>query len=501
MFKSLEILGLRGFSNRQKLEFAIPNGAVGSGLTILVGANNAGKSTAVEALRALNMREAPSFTNGRRNKLAGDLVEIGVAFNDGIVVKLKSRHAGTSETEFDIMPVGSGKPDWFVLPSRRVFSPYFGKGSTNRSSYTLQAGFPAIRTSTLEQITSRLFQIQNNRQAFDDVMVKVVNPAPSWTIDQDDTGSYFLKLTRGDAVHSSEGMGEGLVSLIYIIDALYDSQPGQFIAIDEPELSLHPALQRKLAALLLEYAADRQIMLATHSPYFVNMMALGSGARIARVHLEEGSTSISQLSEGTGRRLCALLNDQNNPHVLGLNAQEVFFLDDKIVLVEGQEDVIFIERVEDGVGVQLLGQLFGWGVGGAEKMELVAEMLSELGFKKVVGILDGNKADLAEKLCKRFGSYRFYALPADDIRTKPPRKETQAVKGLLTDDNQTVRTEHVDATRDLLQAANSYFEDSIGRNPSRTGVVDATVGKAIDNSGREESAIEASEDVSAGRLA
>ena len=33
------------------------------------------------------------------------------------------------------------------------------------------------------------------------------------------------------------------------------------------------------------------------------------------------------------------LRDFTNPHVLGLNASEVFFLRDRVILVEGQEDV------------------------------------------------------------------------------------------------------------------------------------------------------------------
>jgi DNA repair exonuclease SbcCD ATPase subunit len=50
--RSLTINGLRGFASPQKISFAEPNNTVGSGLTMLVGPNNEGKSTVIEAICA-----------------------------------------------------------------------------------------------------------------------------------------------------------------------------------------------------------------------------------------------------------------------------------------------------------------------------------------------------------------------------------------------------------------------------------------------------------------
>ena len=51
MIKYLEIHGLRGFGECQKVNFAIPSSHKrGSGLTILVGANNTRKKTIIEYL-------------------------------------------------------------------------------------------------------------------------------------------------------------------------------------------------------------------------------------------------------------------------------------------------------------------------------------------------------------------------------------------------------------------------------------------------------------------
>jgi hypothetical protein len=189
----------------------------------------------------------------------------------------------------------------------------------------------------------------------------------------------------------------------------------------------------------------------------VNLDALANGAKIARVHLTNDGSTISALQNDTAAKLSGLLKDLNNPHSLGLNAQEAFFLDDGVVLLEGQEDVIFMGRVQESLGLKLEGELFGWGVGGAEKMGTIAAMLRDLGFRKVVGLLDGDKVSLSNALSAEFPDYRFLTIPAVDIRTKAPRNAKAAVNGLLDDANQTVRAEHVDEAKAIIAAANSYL--------------------------------------------
>lgn len=316
-----------------------------------------------------------------------------------------------------------------------------------------QYGPPTTRGVLLDQFAYRLFQVQReNRAKFDEVLGEVVDPVPNWTIDQADSERHYLKLQRDGLSHNSEGLGEGLVSLLFIIDALYDSEPEGVIVIDEPELSLHPSLQRRLFTLLNKYAADRQIVISTHSPYFVGFEALFNGARIARLHLRDGST-ISALSEPTVKRLEGFTKNYNNPHVLGLNAREVFFLEDGVILVEGQEDVVFYQKIAERLDQNIEGNFFGWGVGGADNMQIIASMLNELGFKRVVGILDKNKEGLVQDLQKRFPDYRFESIPANDVRTKPKTKARECVQGIL-DGNGEVRAEYVEYMKALFARLN-----------------------------------------------
>jgi energy-coupling factor transporter ATP-binding protein EcfA2 len=455
---SLSIKGLRGFATSETLTLAQPDGtSVASGLTVLVGPNNGGKSTIVEAFRALASGGKPSFTEGKRNQAAGDRVELRLQLSDGSSHSLTTNAAGGSETVRS--PVPGVTPSALVLPSRRYFNVYFGKGIYTRDQFS-HIGLPSIRSQPLDEFGYRLFETIGNAEKlrqFNEILGRVVRPCPDWTIDQQDSGQYYLKVKSGDAFHNSDGMGEGIVSLFFIINALYDSKPNDLIVIDEPELSLHPMYQRHLAALLVEYAKDRQIVYATHSPYFLPLDKVDSGLTISRVYKAADSRCrIAAVSDETKHALARLTKDSNNPHVLGLDAREVFFLEDAVLLVEGQEDVVCYRRITEELNVQLPCEFFGWGVGGAEKMEVIAQLLHELGYQKVAGILDGDKPNVAKQLGEKYPGYKFMCIPMDDVRTKPARAARPPKTGLL-DERLSLRDDMREPIQQIFNDIRTYM--------------------------------------------
>src|SRR5262249_56706743 len=97
---SIEITGLRSFATTRRLELAVPDGRPGSGLTVLVGPNNSGKSTIVEAFAALSHTDGLSFTEGQRNRAAGDTVSLRVSGTHG-TYELRTVAAGGREAVRD----------------------------------------------------------------------------------------------------------------------------------------------------------------------------------------------------------------------------------------------------------------------------------------------------------------------------------------------------------------------------------------------------------------
>lgn len=463
----LTIKGVRGFSEEQTLRFAVPTGKIGSGITILVGPNNGGKSSVIESLQALSQKEA-SFSEGKRNKRAGDRINIGIEVDDS-VHELRTVDAGGSET---IREPENPPGNCYVLPSRRFFDPYFGSRQSDRDDYLRTKTLPDTRSGPIGYLSGRLFNALKNLTQFNRVLKQVVDPVPDWTIEQSDQGRYYLKMNYDGQFHNSDGLGEGIVSLLFIVDALYDSGKDDLIVLDEPELSLHPAYQRRLAKLLAEYGRELQIVYATHSPYFVDFGHVLNGAEVARVHKSVGSSKISQLKKETAGRFHGFLTDSHNPHALGLDAREVFFQDDGVIVVEGQEDVVYYRRILDDLAkrgmlmpeacANLRERFFGWGAGGADKVETIMELLHDLGFERVAGIFDNNRRELIPELQLRFSTYTFHAIPADDIRTKAENGQRKAIHGLL-DENSALRAEYLEETGEI-------FNDIAGKlleNPAR----------------------------------
>ena len=461
--ESLSIKGLRGFAREQTLTLAQPDPeSLGSGLTILVGPNNGGKSTVLDALRALSDRGDASFAEGMRNKTVGDRVNVRVRTTMGDEHTLRTIDHGGSETTRD----GTNSPptDFFSLPSRRYFDPYFGgRGQGARGSYSSARGLQMQRSQPIDNFSNRLFKALGDDE-FRRVFGQIAGEALEWTMEQSRAGQYYVKVNYGPHSHSSDGLGDGLVSLLFVVDALYDSEPGALIAIDEPEVSLHPAFQRRLLRLIAEYAVDRQIVIATHSPYFVDFEYVQSGAQVARVSRHDNASVISQLSSATAMEVCKLRGNSQNPHQLGLDAREAFFREDGVLVVEGQDDVVLYPQVLDQLvcrkllereaSVDLRERFFGWGAGGATNVEKIVAVLHELGFQRVAGVFDRNEASVSTELGRRYPNYHFDVIPADDVRTKKER--TPIVEGLLDEDG-IVRTEMQSEAAEVFRRAHEYF--------------------------------------------
>lgn len=456
---SISILGYRGFKNRGIVTFSVPNGNEGSGLTIITGANNAGKSSILECLRARNGHQTPSFSAGARHAAIG-LVEIDYIFGTA-KESIHSIRKGSSETK----RIGDkAKERIFVLPSRRAFNPYFGKSIYSRHQHIENSVLPPQRSSMLDGFEYRLFNILSDEaklETFNLYLSEVLGFTPDWSIDQSEQGQHFLKFFSADNTHSSDGMGEGIVSIFAIVDSLYDSVEDDVVVIDEPELSLHPALQKRLARLIRKLSKDRQIVISTHSPYFVDLDALRNGAGLVRVLTGANGTEVNQLGPAALESIKKLsTGNLYNPHVFGLDARELFFQEDGLILTEGQEDVVLLPEIANQLGQEMPGVFFGWGAGGAGNIKHLCQILSELGFTRVAAVFDGDKAADADELRTLFPSYFSCILPADDVRTKPARPAMEAKDGIL-DSKLGVRPEYVSNMTAVLDSLRAYMEGQL----------------------------------------
>lgn len=451
MIKSISILGYRGYSTRQNISFSLPNNLPGSGITFIVGSNNSGKTTILESIKAFSSNNAPTFSVGKRNAQSNSRVDLTLITNDDSTHNISTiKTGGSSALREPNQPI-----DIYMLQSRRYLSYEFDKSSWSRTTFS-QSGSLGNRNYQLNGFQYRLFNMQDHKEEFDQILYRILPHDFEWTIDQSDSGNYFIKFTYNGLSHNSEGVGDGIWSLFTICDALYDSSPGSTIVIDEPELSLHPAYQRKLMKIFEEYSKDRQIIISTHSPYFINWKCISNGASLLRTtKLSSNEIQVFNLPDENKSKIKGLVKDLNNPHVLGLNANEVFFLEDRIILVEGQEDVVILNRLLDEKNLNLNGEFFGWGVGGAPKMDLFLSIFKNLGYKKICAIFDGDKKDDYETLKNKYPEYHFTILPEDDIRDKKDR--TISAKQGITTEKGELKEEYVTLFSTMIGDINSYM--------------------------------------------
>lgn len=105
-------------------------------------------------------------------------------------------------------------------------------------------------------------------QFFDGQSVEIV---PRYTREREEQ-HIFVKIGEREE-RELHNLGDGINALILILYRIFTAEPGTWIFIEEPELNLHPGLQRIFLKILLREAAARnlRVFMTTHSNHLVGM--------------------------------------------------------------------------------------------------------------------------------------------------------------------------------------------------------------------------------------
>jgi len=432
----LSISNYRGFYAKKLFRFAVPTGRAGSGLTILVGPNNSGKSTVVAALQLVIGREKPIDIEHRHPDAA---FEIKVT-NDSGQQKSITNPRLDAVTEFigdrNSYPTTSNVR---VVPSRRAWSAYTGSHQLDSGSYWNNV----IENGAEQFVVSRIATLSaEQRSVFEGILKELLPDISSWKVELSRGQSYIEYTTKSGAKHAADLFGDGMASLFRLSLALVDSSDSEIIVIDEPELSLHPQAQKALAFLLSQFASSRQILITTHSPYFVNWGDLANGAKVYRLTQHSTGVEAGFLRPETLEKLHGLVDDWQKPNLLDAVSREVFFAEE-VIFVEGQEDVGLIRKFCTDRKLPQLG-IFGYGAGGYGNIRYFLAMARDLGIR-AAALYDGDHSDVRDQAEEEFPEALIVLLPTPDIRDKPGRdangRETdQIVKLGIFDRSGAVKT-------------------------------------------------------------
>jgi len=276
-----------------------------------------------------------------------------------------------------------------------------------------------------------------------------------WKIEYSDGSTYLEYVTINGGTHTADLFGEGIASLFRIVLALYDPEES-FVVIDEPELSLHPQAQKRLAKYISTKARERQIVLCTHSPHFLSWGDLAAGAAIYRLRQDRYGIQVNRLSQNTIASLGKLSDDWQKPQLLDAVAKEVFFADE-VLFLEGQEDVSLIGRFIEAENAPSV-QLFGYGTGGSTNIISFLSMATDLKIS-CGAIFDRTSKSDYERARAIFPNVFLELLPTDDIRDKPGTAERQEVEGIF-DRKGVIKPQFRETLVAILQEFRAYFDEA-----------------------------------------
>ncbi len=98
--------------------------------------------------------------------------------------------------------------------------------------------------------------------------------------------------------HAGQDLSDGTLRFLFLLTVLASPEPATLIAIDEPEVGLHPSMLPIVAEYAAEAAGRTQVVMTSHSPVFLDAFSQVP-ADVTLLHWEDGSTRLFPLPPET----------------------------------------------------------------------------------------------------------------------------------------------------------------------------------------------------------
>lgn len=337
MIKNFKIKSFKGLESVEVKDCA--------GINIVVGKNNAGKSSVLHAIDIACLSLDVGNWNAFHPKLdIKDLFnEIGafeISMNiDGVDKTIKS----TDRFGPQITPAHTKSGDSRCI----LIYPDTGGNLLRRQHRTPKQTIDMVKAknftevNALEILYAIKFYASRNENGFTpdsykSLVQEVINYFPDLTsISSDRTEHDIATLTYEEYGKKLDILYSG-TGLKHFIDILIKStlSKAKIILLDEPEMGLHPDLQRRFIDYISKLAQDKgiQFFISTHSPVFLNYSKEFAFYRMLNT---KGKRQILKIdSEATH----TVLSD------LGIRPSDLFN-QDICLLVEGASEVVFFEHI------------------------------------------------------------------------------------------------------------------------------------------------------------
>ncbi len=284
--KELRLHHLRSFDTA-KLNFS-------RGVNIIVGPNNAGKSSILQSIHKIQngseqfnrsdikKGEDDGFIEidfeGNKEKYGGGFASYGCCqFNVG-VNNIFLNKAGSSS---GFSPIPAVEPNNFIYP-------YFSKRKVVLYNETINSHFTNAVPGNFEHLYPKIDRISNpnNVDAYNyytracaDILGFQISCVASA---QGKKAAYVYNNFESISV---DKMGEGVINILGLIVDLCVAKDKLFL-IEEPENDIHPKALKALLKLIAEKSCDNQFLITTHSNIVLKTLGSVEGAEVFSTKME-----------------------------------------------------------------------------------------------------------------------------------------------------------------------------------------------------------------------
>jgi predicted ATPase len=95
--------------------------------------------------------------------------------------------------------------------------------------------------------------------------------------------------------HAGQDLSDGTLRFLFLLAVLASPEPASLIAIDEPEVGLHPSMLPVVAEYAAEAAERTQVVVTTHSPVLLDAFS-NTKPRVTVMHWEDGQSQLYTLA-------------------------------------------------------------------------------------------------------------------------------------------------------------------------------------------------------------